>query len=127
MIRHDQSLLNIALDGGWAELSPVWNWQWTWSSRHFAELAGPRLIHFIGPRKPWADTGCEFPPRFRAGYAGFAARHWPARGDIAAVDPARPGWPRKLRRGLVKHWMAVPAMHRYLDRFPDPFIARLPG
>lgn len=127
MLRHDQSLLNVALDGGWAELSPVWNWQWTWSSRHFAELVGPRLIHFIGPRKPWADVDCELPPRFRAGYAEVAALHWPGRGDIAAGDPARPGWPRKLRRGLLKHWVAAPAMRRYLDRFPDPFTARPPG
>lgn len=121
MMRHDQSLLNVALDGQWSELSPVWNWQWTWSSRHFAELVRPRLIHFIGPRKPWADVACELPPRFRASYADFAATHWPDRGDIAPCDRDRPGWPRKLRRGLLRHWMAAPAMRRYLDRFPDPW------
>jgi hypothetical protein len=124
MTRHDQSLLNVALDGHWAELSPVWNWQWTWTSRHFADLAAPRLVHFIGRRKPWADTQAELPPRFRASYAAFAARHWPDRPDIAPVDATRHGWPRDLRRGLVKHWLAVPAMRRYLDRFPDPFTAR---
>lgn len=126
MMRHDQSLLNIALDGQWAELSPVWNWQWTWSSRHFADLVQPRLVHFIGRRKPWADTVCALPPRFRATYAGFAARHWPGRTDIAPVDPQSPGWPDDLRRGLLKHWAAAPAMRRYLDRFPDPSIAHLP-
>jgi hypothetical protein len=126
MTRHDQSLLNVALDGGWAELSPVWNWQWTWSSRHFAEMVQPRLVHFIGRRKPWTDVEAELPPRFRAGYAGFAARHWPGRGDIADVDPDRPGWPANLRRGLVKHWFAAPAMQRYVGRFGDPFLAQKP-
>jgi len=126
MVRHDQSLLNIALDGNWAELSPVWNWQWTWSSRHFADLAGPRLVHFIGRRKPWADAAGELPPRFRATYAAFAARHWPGRADIAPVDPLSPGWPSDLRRGFLKHWIAAPAMRRYLDRFPDPFAAHVP-
>ncbi len=127
MTRHDQSLLNVALEGRWAELSPVWNWQWTWSSRHFAEMAGPRLIHFIGRRKPWGDKGCELPPRFRAGYAEFVARHWPEAGLMAGVDAARPGWPANLRRGLLKHWSAAPAMRRYLDRFPDPFRSLPPA
>lgn len=126
MVRHDQSLLNIALDGEWAELSPVWNWQWTWSSRHFADLAGPRMVHFIGRRKPWADREGALPVRFRAGYAAFAARHWPGRGEIAPVDAERPGWPADLRRGLVKHWTAAPAMRRYLDRFSGPYAVVRP-
>lgn len=121
MTRHDQSLLNVALDGQWAEFGPQWNWQWTWSSRHFAELVGPRLIHFIGRRKPWTDKTHQLPRRFRDGYAAFAAAHWPGRDDIAPVDPLAPGWPDDLRRGLVKHWVAVPAMRRYLGRFDDLF------
>jgi lipopolysaccharide biosynthesis glycosyltransferase len=126
MSRHDQSLLNVALDGNWAELSPVWNWQWTWSSRHFADMAAPRLIHFIGRRKPWTEAGRTLPPRFRATFAAFAARHWPDRTDIVAADPLAPGWPDDLRRGLVKHWFAAPAMRRYLARFPDAYTTRRP-
>ena len=116
--RHDQSLLNLLADGGWAEMSPVWNWQYTWSSRFFADLAEPRLVHFIGPRKPWTAGGAELPLRFRRPFAAMLAEHFP---DRAAPDLYPLAWPEGLRRSLLKHWTAAPAMERYLRRFPDPF------
>lgn len=124
VLRHDQSLLNLALDGDWTELSPVWNWQYTWSSRFFADLVEPKLVHFIGPNKPWRDTACTLPPRFRRAYRMFAQRHYPARADLAAIDPARRGWPPKLARAYLKHLLSIGAMTDYLNRFDTDFSCR---
>ncbi|WP_431298195.1 glycosyltransferase family 8 protein [Tabrizicola sp. BL-A-41-H6] len=51
----DQSALNGVVEGNWDSLSPGWNWQISKTS--FPLLAGrnPRLVHFTGPTKPWAD------------------------------------------------------------------------
>ncbi len=124
LTRHDQSLLNLVMDGNWAELSPVWNWQYTWSSRFFADLAEPRLTHFIGARKPWKDKDASLPPRFRRTYRDFITAHYPDRPDLAPIDPDRFGWPDKPLRTFLKHLTSTHAMRRYLDRFPDPFTTR---
>lgn len=117
LTRHDQSILNLIADGDWAEMSPVWNWQYTWVSRFFADLADPRLVHFIGSRKPWKDRAGHLPARYRAPYAAMAAE-WPG---LAVAPAGVAGWPADLRRSLVKHWLAVPRMQAYLARFDDPF------
>lgn len=120
MTRHDQSLLNLIAGGRWAEMSPVWNWQYTWSSRFFADLADPRLVHFIGPRKPWKDEARALPARFRAPYAAMAGQ-WPGQPALAGLDPAGPAWPPGLGRMFLKHWWSAARMRAYLARFPDPF------
>lgn len=119
-VRNDQSALNLALRGRWTELSPVWNWQWTESTRYFAEDAGARLIHFIGPKKPWRTDA--LPPRLTSSYAPFLARHFPE-----APAPKAPA-PRadRHRRAFLRHWMRAPAMQAYLDRFPDPLTTHPP-
>lgn len=122
LTRHDQSLLNLLADGRWAELSPVWNWQYTWSSRFFADLAEPRLVHFIGPRKPWKDSARALPARFRAPYAAMAA-HFPDSGALSGVDAEGIAWPPEIGRMLLKHWWSAARMRAYLARFPDPFTA----
>jgi lipopolysaccharide biosynthesis glycosyltransferase len=119
MIRHDQNLYNSVLQGDWAELSPVWNWQYTWSSRLIEPMADANILHFIGSKKPWNYQGGEFPPRFRKEYARFIAQHFPQHkplpeeGVRAATNG---GFHRKM---LIKHWMSNRAMMRYLSRFPD--------
>ena len=124
VLRHDQSLLNLVLAGRWTELSPVWNWQYTWSSRFFADLVEPKFVHFIGPNKPWRDTACTLPPRFRRAYRAFAERHYPARLDIAAIDPSRRAWPPKLARAYLKHLLSIGAMTDYLNRFETDFSSQ---
>lgn len=119
MVRHDQSLLNLIADGRWAELSPVWNWQYTRATRFFADLAEPRLIHFIGPAKPWRPQGAGLPARFRAPYADVAAL-WPGTPG-PAVPPGVPAQPEGLAALFLRHALAVGATQRYLSRFPDPF------
>ena len=112
----DQDLVNAVLRGDWAELSPVWNWQYTWASRLTEAMEGAHVVHFIGPKKPWRHDGGELPPRFRAAYRAFFATHFPD----APIGPD--GTPPHLnltfqRRMLVKHLLASGKMAAYLGRF----------
>ncbi|MGG7644857.1 glycosyltransferase family 8 protein [Rhodovulum sp. YNF3179] len=124
--RHDQSLLNIVLHGGWAELSPVWNWQYTWSSRFFADLVAPKILHFIGTVKPWRDRKRRLPERYRAPYAAFLAETYPDRPDLALPSPDGPAALDEMGPSFLKHWQSLGAMRRYLGRFTSPY-ARAEG
>ncbi|HRO16079.1 MAG TPA: glycosyltransferase [Paracoccus sp. (in: a-proteobacteria)] len=112
----DQALVNGVLHGDWAEISPLWNWQFTWASAHLTAMADPCMVHFIGPEKPWlARSAGIVPMRWRSLYADAApdtaddlrARHWPAR--------QRLGWT------LRGQWRAAGPMLDYLARFPDEY------
>lgn len=118
LARHDQSVLNLALRGRWTELSPVWNWQHTRSTRCAMAHAEPRLVHFIGARKPWLDAGRDLPPRFRARPHAFLSAHMPDHPALASLDPARRAEPARLARAYFEHWRRWRAMEAYLSRFP---------
>ncbi|MBP6736457.1 MAG: glycosyltransferase [Rhodobacteraceae bacterium] len=84
---HDQSLLNGVLRGGFAELSPVWNWM---CNQRFALLTRsypPRLRHFIGGTKPWSDPNGRHDARFAASYAEFF-RRWLPEAPTPVTAPA---------------------------------------
>ncbi|WP_420023083.1 glycosyltransferase family 8 protein [Cereibacter azotoformans] len=118
LVRHDQSLLNAAVLGNWAELSPSWNWQYTWSSRLFAAMLGPNIIHFIGRCKPWCDPDNLLSPQFARDLQIFLARHFPDHPPL----PLGPGMlPDSLamRRMLMKHLLSSGRLARYLERFPS--------
>lgn len=125
--RHDQSLLNLVMHGRWTELSPSWNWQYTWSSRFFADLLDPHLIHFIGPKKPWKDTGHTLPRRYRQAYAAFLRSHYPQKQDMESINPDAPGWPDKLGRTFVKHLFSMAPMKRYLARYGHELVTHRAG
>jgi hypothetical protein len=114
----DQDLVNAVLQGGWAELSPRWNWQYTWASRLFEAMEDAHVVHFIGPRKPWKSDRGEYPLRFRRAYRAFMAEHFP---DHPVGPDGRPPHenPAFLRKMLVKHLLSLGKTCRYLDRFPD--------
>ena len=119
-LHHDQSLLNLVLDGAWAELSPVWNWQWPLKQPQFTDWAAPNLVHFIGHLKPWNDERSLYPARFHKAYARFMERHFPGGPRIVTPESVllRSG-PRSARMAL--QFLAFrPALLRYLDRFSDP-------
>ncbi|ARJ68371.1 glycosyltransferase family 8 protein [Paracoccus contaminans] len=111
----DQALVNGVLDGEWTEISPLWNWQFTWASAHLTAMADPCLIHFIGPEKPWlARSAGIVPMRYRAPYAGLPG---------AAGDLTRRAWPDRgrLARALLRQWRASGPMLTYLARFADEY------
>ncbi len=119
MMRHDQNLLNAVLQGDWAEFSPVWNWQYTWSSRLFEAMAGANILHFIGQKKPWNHSEGEFPLRFRHAYRDFLHAHFPDRAPLPpdGLSPFDNG--AFLGKMLIKHLLAKNAMARYMARFPS--------
>ena len=116
--RNDQTLLNGILHGNWAEISPTWNWQFTWASRLFAPYADPHIVHFIGPRKPWNDCTGDFPPIFARELDDFLARYIPARQTSGQRSHLAPNHPL-MRKMLVKQFLSGHALARYLARFPS--------
>lgn len=63
---NDQSALNHALAGKWAELSPLWNWQ----AREPETLAlidtrDPHVVHFNARQKPWRDSQRVIPAAYK--------------------------------------------------------------
>ncbi|WP_406871059.1 glycosyltransferase family 8 protein [Thioclava sp. 'Guangxiensis'] len=118
MIRHDQNLYNSVLQGNWAELSPFWNWQYSWAARFFCDVQGPNVIHFIGNSKPWKDKDGQFPPRFRQHYSRFIRTHFPEHGDCHIPEAQLPPDGARMRKMLIKHLLSSKAIARYLARFP---------
>lgn len=118
----DQALINGVLQGDWAEISPLWNWQFTTASAHLTSMADPCLVHFIGTRKPWSPDAVDVVPmRMREAFAEIMARHFP---DLPPVPLAQQrGWPDPgdLRKALFRQLRAAGPMLRYLQRFPDEY------
>lgn len=116
MIRHDQNLLNGVLQGDWAELHPTWNWQYTAATNMLAEMVSPRILHFIGPRKPWSIRGGRHPLRYRRAFTAFMAQHFPGEHPLPEVGPPDEAW---MRRSLAKHVLSQHRTLRHIHRFRD--------
>jgi hypothetical protein len=124
---HDQSLLNICLYRNWAELSPVWNWQWFKKAPFFELLAAPNIVHFIGPSKPWTEPGKSvIPLTYRKAYGEVLTAFFP---DVPPVGvQAHP----RMRTGFwwflafCRHQLRLRPLLRYLDRFPTETTVHLP-
>ena len=118
MQHKDQTLLNAVLQGSWAEMSPVWNWQYTRASRLFEAMLETHVVHFIGPAKPWADPQQRLPPQFAAALAQFMERHFPNRtAPVPGAGPmAVPGGARAL---AWAHFRGAGRTERYFARFAN--------
>lgn len=126
LLHMDQDVLNGALIGEWAELSPAWNWQYTRATMLFEAMEGANVIHFIGAKKPWTHTGGQLPLRFRHAYRAFMARCFP---DLPPIGPdgLRPTANRTyLRDVLLRHLVAVGSTADYLDRFASDLAVVAP-
>ena len=118
----DQALMNGILKGDWAEISPLWNWQFTSASAHLTSMVDPCLVHFIGTRKPWLDSSRQVVPmRMRDAFGRVLARHFPQAPQVSGGT--RRHWPETsaLRASLFRQWRAAGPMIRYLNRFPDQY------
>jgi Glycosyl transferase family 8 len=119
MIGLDQELLNCVLQGDWAELHPVWNWQYTRATMLFEALEGAHIVHFIGAKKPWKHSSGALPVKFRRAYRAFLAEHFPE-APLAREDGLRPHENRQYLRSLfIRHLLAIGRFGDYLDRFED--------
>jgi lipopolysaccharide biosynthesis glycosyltransferase len=115
--RHDQSLLNLAFKDDWLELSPVWNWQYSYRNSFLTEWASPRLIHFAGAHKLWSPAAGRIPRRYREVYANFLAAHGGDGGNLLRGDEPSdlPGQAKTLLKNL---WY-FNAIRRDIKRFSD--------
>ena len=122
----DQSLLNLAAKGAFAELSPRWNWQFPHRFPVYTRLARPCLLHFSNNPRPW--QGYEAETRFThdiiAKYADFLSR-------LQGAD-APPRDQRPLREPLIHgvdnllgHVQYLPLYRRYMSRHKTLFETRL--
>ncbi|PYE84612.1 glycosyltransferase family 8 protein [Pseudoroseicyclus aestuarii] len=118
-LRHkDQTLLNIAFQGRWAELSPTWNWQYSWKSRLLEAMKSPHLVHFIGKTKPWVDPEQILPPRFAICLREFLMQHMPS-ASLPRIPLGAAAQPRLMRRMGIRHAVDAYRSAAYLSRFAD--------
>jgi lipopolysaccharide biosynthesis glycosyltransferase len=122
----DQSMLNLALHGRFAQLAPCWNWQAN-GRLQLLSLRYPVFAHhFIGPKKPDRESSGQNGARFNQAYRDFFGHFMPEMlAKIAApCDPA----PMTLKEVVgigVRHVMATKLAADLIARFPDPYQARL--
>ena len=74
---NDQSVLNAAAFENWAELSPVWNFQYSYQSLYLSGIFDICFYHFIGRRKPFKQGRAIFPRHITEEYRRFFASHFP--------------------------------------------------
>lgn len=128
IVNSDQSALNLALKGRFAELSPKWNWQEN-GRLPLVTLRYPVFVrHFIANQKPDRDTSGQIDVRFNLAYREFFARHDP---DflVQMADPCDPS-PMSLRdvgRMALRHLFKADMCRSILARHPDPYIPRIPA
>lgn len=125
-LHFDQTLLNIAGAGQWAELHPAWNWQWARTRIYYEMLADVQFMHFIGDKKPWWDPKGGLPPRYRARAKEFLQRHDPD-GMYDFGPPDKQLRAASVAWTLVKHMERSGDVTRLLNRFgPDITRTLLP-
>lgn len=124
MLRNDQTLLNVVLHRNWAEMSPVWNWQYSAQARLYEPMLNAHIVHFIGSRKPWADPEGELPPRFSSALGRFVEAHLPGHPPITVGQPPalNTGLMRKM---LLRHLLNLSKTQRYLRRFPTDLTTHM--
>lgn len=115
LVRHDQSLLNLMCDGKWLELSPVWNWQYSYKNCFLTEYVSPKFIHIAGEKKIWHQADGSIPRRYWEAYQNYANN---------TVDEAKfPNWGNSQQsdfsRRLIKNIFYFKAYKKYLAQFPN--------
>jgi Glycosyl transferase family 8 len=126
MVLADQSLLNLALQGKFAELAPAWNWQGNFRFPLVPYRYPVFLRHFVGPTKPDRDAKGLLEARFRQAYADFFRLHFPER--LAGLPPPVDPGPMPFMKAahlVLRHLQAQKLMAEGLARFGDPFDVKV--
>ena len=77
LMAHDQTALNVTLRDNWAELSLVWNYEYSHQTMYYMGFFDVCFVHFIGRRKPFNQSYGGFARRFTEEYRSFFAQHMP--------------------------------------------------
>ncbi len=118
LVCHDQSLLNLMTEGNWVELSPIWNWQYSYRNCFLTDWVLPYFVHFSGERKLWHAPDGMIPRRYWEAFRAFNSNVLKApMGDrYPALDPSLR---KSLGRSMLKNAWYARSYFRYLRRFPD--------
>jgi lipopolysaccharide biosynthesis glycosyltransferase len=103
---HDQTAMNVVLQGHWAELPVQWNYQFNHKTMLWACQFNVCIFHFIGGRKPFYGRYGAFSRRFTHPYRRFMEQHFPELAD-QILDGL--GGPARLKTLL---WVAFSGMLR---------------
>lgn len=120
----DQSLINMALRGKFAQLAPCWNWQLSYRLP-LVPLRYPVFVnHFIGSRKPDRGSSGQHGARFNHAYRAFMAQFMP---DVlptisAPCDPSPIAF-KQAASMVMQHVMASKLVSDIIARHPDPYRA----
>jgi hypothetical protein len=116
IILSDQSALNLALVGKFAELSPCWNWQA--NTQRFPIV----VQHVIAGQKPGRFSSGRIDTRFHMQDRDVFSRHDPGFLPMLAApyDPA-PMSLRDILRMAWKHELPKEQSGRLIARHPDPY------
>ncbi len=120
----DQSLMNLALQGKFAQLAPCWNWQASDRLQLVPFRYPVFLSHFIGSNKPDRVRTGQHGARFNDAYRAFFANYMPE--VLSRIAPPCDPAPlaAKAAAGLaVRHIMAAKLVGDILTRYPDPYRA----
>jgi lipopolysaccharide biosynthesis glycosyltransferase len=94
----EQDALNAILQGGFAPLSPRYNFMGDFFLIDLERRIDPIVLHFVNAPKPWTLAEWRGEARFAENYRDwFRTSPWPA----WAEAPEQPGW-RRSRRPLTK-------------------------
>ncbi len=124
LVYTDQSLMNMALRGKFAQLAPCWNWQLNYHLP-FVPMRYPVFLnHFIGGRKPDRESSGQHGARFNEAYRAFVTTYMPELLPNFALpcDPAPIAF-RNAANILVRHVMASKLVGDMIARYPDPYRA----
>jgi lipopolysaccharide biosynthesis glycosyltransferase len=119
----EQSALNEAIAGGFAPLSPRYNFMGDFFLIGLEELIDPIVLHFVNDPKPWDLDRWRGQARFAERYqAWFAASPWPR---FLADPPAKGLLPRKprtsaARRAFAERLTAYLATRPFVDGWRPP-------
>ncbi len=120
-IHHDQSLVNLTLRHEWAELHPHWNWQGALWYHQFTAEAAPRILHYVGPYKPYDTNGHQllYPREIVKAYADFMAEHFPDRPQPALPSYSRWGAARIALKTRYEDIRLTRRLRQLSGRFRD--------
>lgn len=122
----DQSMLNIALRGKFAQLAPCWNWQNNDRLDLVNHCYPVFLRHFIGRMKPDRYAGRRLNARYNQAYRAFLDEFLPEQlPRVAHAADTTPLTLREVGRMAMEHLLARRVAAAELARHPDPYVAIL--
>lgn len=108
---NDQSALNHALAGKWAEVSPGWNWQaGKPETMALIDTRDPQVVHFNARQKPWRDGLRTIPAAFKDPFRDWGRTvGWTLPEDNDVLSAIRPKREAARAQALSETYAALPA------------------